>query len=134
MAYVADFQEHIWSCFIWNKNTPYRVNASMRRVFQNALPADDNIQRKGISLSSCCVCCMVPSHETLEHLLIKSELAYSVWHFFGSRLQKLHVIHSVSHVINTWMNGTRMRSQLGLNDSWHCFLWFIGDMEASVPS
>lgn len=83
--YIEDEQpelpEQPWTRLIWNKYTTCRVNSFMWRVVQHALPVDESIQSKGIVLSSRCVCCNSPSTETLEHVLVSSELARSVWHF-----------------------------------------------------
>lgn len=60
----------------------------MWRVFQNALPVDSNFQCKGINLASKCVCLQSPSHETLEHLLIHSNLIREVKGYFAYILHK----------------------------------------------
>lgn len=56
--------------------------------FQQALPVDDIIQVKGVVLASKCVCCVSSHRETVNHLLIESEIAQEVWGHFGNKLQK----------------------------------------------
>lgn len=67
--------EVLWARLVWNRFTPYRVNAFMWRVFRNALAVDSKIKRRGIIFGPKCVCCSSPSQESLQHLLIHSELA-----------------------------------------------------------
>lgn len=102
-----------WYSRVRNKYTSYRVNAFMWRVFQNALPVDYNLQRKGIVLASKCVCCSSPAQETLQHLFVDSDLATTVRHYFAAKVHKQAMVHSLQHLFTSWMNGISMRSQMG---------------------
>lgn len=64
-----------WSDTIWNSYTSQRVNALMWRLFRNALPIDDAIKKKGITLASRCCCCVQPTSEIIHHLFITSDMA-----------------------------------------------------------
>lgn len=84
---VAEYVKHYrnprpkkeWTDVIWNKFSTFRVNAFSWKVWRGAIPADANIQRRGVPFSSRCVCCSSPKVETLEHLLLHSEIAKGVW-------------------------------------------------------
>lgn len=85
----------------------------MWRIFQNALVVDSNMQRKGINLASRCVCCLSPSMEILEHLLIYSYLAKSVRSYYLAWVHKQIDVYSVRHCIHSWMHGVSLRAQCG---------------------
>ena len=68
----------IWSCFL-----PPKVSIFLWRVTWNGVAVDYNVQSKSIALLSKCNCCLQGHIETLEHLLFQSDLASSLWHFFG---------------------------------------------------
>lgn len=78
-----------WARLVWNRLTPYRINAFMWRVFRNALAVDSNIQKRGIALASKCVCCASPSDESLQHILIHSEIAVQFRVFF---VRSIHLL------------------------------------------
>lgn len=64
--------------------------------------------KKGIFLVSRCVCCVSPQIETLDHLIVHSELARSVWSFFAAKLKKNYVVFSFRHLVQqVWMHGER---------------------------
>lgn len=48
------------------------------------LPVDLVVKRNRINLASKCVCCEDPGEESLSHLFLHSQLAVSLWDFFGS--------------------------------------------------
>lgn len=73
----------------------------MWRIFQNALVVDSNMQRKGINLASRCVCCLSPSMEILEHLLIYSYLAKSVRSYYLAWVHKQIDVYSV--MLEIWV-------------------------------
>lgn len=85
----------------------------MWRLYQRALPVDDNIQAKGVVLSSKCVCCGSPHQESMNHLLVESDLAHEVWGHFGAKLQKYYSYNTISQLVNGWLHGVSRRSQLG---------------------
>lgn len=41
-----------WTDLVWNKTTPFRINAFMWKVFWGAVLVDSNIQRRGVLLTS----------------------------------------------------------------------------------
>lgn len=60
------------------------------------------MKHHGINLASMCVCCSVPKEESLRHLFLESDLAKSIWEFFGS---VFGIQHQSSHsliVSLTW--------------------------------
>lgn len=59
-----------WPIYVWNLFTSHRASAFLWRLFQNALPDDQNVQRKDIYLVSKCVCCSTPAIETHVHLSV----------------------------------------------------------------
>lgn len=102
-----------WTNTVWNPFTTARVNAFMWRLYQRALPVDDNIQAKGIILASKCTCCMEAKRETLTHLFLESDLAKEVWLHFSRKLSKPYHASSIDQLIRGWLAGVSRRSQLG---------------------
>ncbi|KAL3648874.1 hypothetical protein CASFOL_005277 [Castilleja foliolosa] len=103
-----------WSNYIWNSHTPYRVNSFMWRLIRSALPTDDRIQRKGITLVSRCSCCVIPQNENVQHLFLKSEMAATLWDHFGKLIRKPTNFNSVWHLLKFWSHGSSRRSQMGI--------------------
>lgn len=103
------FSKVVWNRYVWNCFTPYRANTFNWRVFQNALPVDQNVQHKGIPLASMCVCCATPKIETCEHLFIHSDLARGVRSFFAAKVNKKVHVHSIEHFIASWMHGVSLQ-------------------------
>lgn len=85
----------------------------MWRVFKNALCVDHNVQRKGIELASKCMCCYHLSLETLDHLLLHSDMEREVRGYFTNLFDKQFEVQSVGQLINTWLHGTSCGAQLG---------------------
>lgn len=111
----ADHHEVGWARYAWKDFTPARANAFMWRIFQNALPVDSNIQRKGISLASICVCCSRPAFETLDHQFIHSDLAKAFGEHFAAIVHKQTDIHSIEHFLSSCLHGFSSRLQCGYN-------------------
>lgn len=55
-----------WAFFAW-------------RACLGGILVDQCIQRKGIHMASRCNCCSNPSVETIDHVLVISEVAKKVW-------------------------------------------------------
>lgn len=91
----------------------HRANAFMWRVLHNALPVDQNVQRKDIPLVSQCLCSASPKIETLELLLIHSDLPTEVRLFFAAKVKKQAQVHSVRSFLQRWTHGISYRSQFG---------------------
>lgn len=115
--YVKEFRisggKKIWSDWVWNTFTSFRTNAFMWKVFRGAIPVDTNIQSRGVPLVSMCICCSHPTAESLEHLLLHSDMARIVWEHFAIKLQKSIHFRSIDHLCRLWLYGSHRRSQLG---------------------
>ena len=72
---------------LWSSLLPPKVSLFLWRVSWNGVAMDTNVHSKSIILVSKCNCCYQGQVETLEHLLFSSELASSLWCFFGGLLQ-----------------------------------------------
>lgn len=116
-----------WHHLVWNQANSFRVNHFLWRVFRNALPVDDNIQRNGVVLASRCACCLSPSLETIEHVLIHSELAKAVRSFFAGIVHKPVEVDSIAHLFTSWSHGASNRSQYGytIHCVIACMLWEV---------
>lgn len=102
-----------WTEIIWNPYTSKRVNAFMWMLFLEALPVDERIQARGISLVSKC-CCVIPERETLHHLFIQSELAKETWSHFKACTRFQFTGSTIQSLVFTWFGSSSMRSQLGV--------------------
>lgn len=116
--YVEEFRDkhhkQAWSDIVWNKTTSFRVNAFVWRVYRGAIAVDNNIQRRGVPFTSRCVCCQNPTIETLDHLLVKSDMAHSVWDHFAQKLHKPSRMRSIAQLHKSWLDGVSRRTQLGM--------------------
>lgn len=72
-------QKKEWTDVVWNKVTNERVKAFNWKVCRGALPVDSMVQSRGIPMVSRCICCRKPKVETIEHLMIHSDIAQSLW-------------------------------------------------------
>ncbi|XP_058071103.1 uncharacterized protein LOC131220151 [Magnolia sinica] len=75
--------------WVWHAKLPPKISTFVWKLLHNAIPIDYNIQSRGISLASMCVCCNdsqthCPSKETLPHLFLYGKLASAVWPRFGA--------------------------------------------------
>ena len=69
-----------WSDVIWKAAVPPKISFFMWKLFHDAIPIDSKIFQCGVQLASCCNCCTSSKCEDINHLLVDSELANSIWH------------------------------------------------------
>ncbi|KAF1885705.1 hypothetical protein Lal_00039554 [Lupinus albus] len=67
-----------WCKLIWSKSIPQYKSLLTWRLFLNKLPIDENIKRRGISLTSVCNLCLV-EEETSNHIFLHCNFAISIW-------------------------------------------------------
>lgn len=60
----------------------------LRCALFHRIPADSEIQKLGICLTSACNCCSNRQLETPEHILLHGQQAQEVWSFFSLALQQ----------------------------------------------
>ncbi|KAL3620032.1 hypothetical protein CASFOL_034944 [Castilleja foliolosa] len=106
-------QKKDWSEIAWNKIIPPKTKAFMWKAFQNALPVDKNLVRKGIMGPFKCVCCDKGNEETINHLLIQSDIARRTWDHFGKVLGTNNHYNSLEQHVRGWMNGRDIHTQGG---------------------
>lgn len=119
---VAEYLNHYrrrrpkkeWTDVVWNKFTNERVKAFNWKVCRGALPVDSMVQSRGIPMVSRCICCRKPKVETIEHLMIHSDIAQSLWGQFASKLHKISRVQSIGHLRQVWLHGVNRRSQMGM--------------------
>lgn len=75
---------------------------------------DSNIQKRGIPLVSRCVCCNTSKVETLDHLMVKSDITRTLWDQFATKLNKANQVRSIAHLREVWLHEVNRRSQVGL--------------------
>lgn len=116
-AYIELITTHhshvVWKNLVWNPNVPFRINAFIWRVVNNAISCDANIKVRGLPLVSKCACCDHSNEETISHLLLQSECAIQVWKDFAQIFGKPFQYQSMTQLFNVWMNGWSLRSQAG---------------------
>ncbi|XP_012853645.1 PREDICTED: uncharacterized protein LOC105973170 [Erythranthe guttata] len=103
-----------WADIVWNKYTPFRLNAFMWRFQWNALHLDDKIQTRGIPLVSRCLCCVSPQTENIIHLFFRSEVAIAVWRYFSHKLHKPYIGLIGFQLLRNWLHDIRRDTQLGI--------------------
>ncbi|KAK2641265.1 hypothetical protein Ddye_023028 [Dipteronia dyeriana] len=85
-----------WHEWFWNKSLPKKVSMCNWRAWFQSLATDERVQNKGISLATACDCCVPKARESIDHVLVKSQIASRVWEF-ASRLLKVPCL-----MFNTW--------------------------------
>lgn len=68
----------------WASPMPTKSKLLIWRMLKSILPADLVVKHRGFQLASQCVCCSEPKEESLLHLFLDSDLAVSLWSYFGS--------------------------------------------------
>lgn len=102
------FSKVVWNRYVWNCFTPYRANTFNWRVFQNALPVDQNVQHKGIRWRPC-VFAVLPPKSKLVSIYSYTRIWLEVSaHFLRKVNKKVHV-HSIEHFIASWMHGVSLQ-------------------------
>lgn len=68
----------------WTTPMPTQSKLLIWRLLKSILPADLVVKRQGFQLASQCVCCLKAREESLTHLFLESDLAVSLWTYFGA--------------------------------------------------
>lgn len=68
----------------WATPIPTQSKILIWWLLKSILPADLVVKHLGFQLASQCVCCRDAQEESLIHLFIASDLARSLWSFFGA--------------------------------------------------
>ncbi|KAL3635512.1 hypothetical protein CASFOL_020059 [Castilleja foliolosa] len=102
-----------WSDYIWHPAIPYKASGFLWRVFQKAVPVDEQIRKRGFIGPSKCRCCNSGDIETINHLFAKSDLATKVLEHFGNILNKNINASSFEQLWNSWIHNTDMDTQYG---------------------
>ncbi|XP_073037149.1 uncharacterized protein [Primulina eburnea] len=66
----------------WGSRLRPTMSFFLWRFWHQWLPVDEVLQRRGFALASRCQCCDMS--ETFTHIIIRSPVSRSVWHFFGA--------------------------------------------------
>lgn len=61
-----------------------------------------------------CVCCHSSKVETLDNLLVQSDIARGLWDHFASKLSKNNRFRTITQLSEVWLHGVNRRSQLGM--------------------
>ncbi|KAJ6813372.1 uncharacterized protein M6B38_143775 [Iris pallida] len=77
------FRTVAWRNNFWNKYVPPCIGAFLWRLSHNAISVDERLTGIGFKLASKCVCCAMPSRETLDHLFVNSETMKPIWSHFA---------------------------------------------------
>lgn len=100
---IARCNSRIWPSGIWRQILPPKITIFLWKLIQNAVPTDDRIRTRGVPLASRCHCCVRYHEESLKHLFIQSEVANSVWKFFGEIFLSPYTFCSIPNARALWM-------------------------------
>ncbi|CAJ2637188.1 unnamed protein product [Trifolium pratense] len=87
-AYVLLFptqQKLDWTGWIWHNFVPPSSSFVAWRCFQNRMPTDENLRKRGCVVVSACDLCLSQS-ETTPHLFLTCSFANNLWKWLGSIL------------------------------------------------
>lgn len=71
---------------LWHPSVPKKLSFFTLRAIYKSIPVDTAIQKLGIPFASACHCCLQPSEESVDHLLLSGDLAVRVWSYFADLL------------------------------------------------
>ncbi|XP_041009391.1 uncharacterized protein LOC121253444 [Juglans microcarpa x Juglans regia] len=74
---------HSW---MWHNNLPLKMPINMWKAWYMALSVDHHLRRIGIPIISRCDCCANGHYKDQNHVLFATEIASTVWHYFGASL------------------------------------------------
>lgn len=117
-----------WTSRVWNSLLLNRIKGFMWGVYSSALPINDLIQRRGIILALKCSCCIHSQSETLNHLLVQSEVAQLIWSHFARILYRPSHIQDFKLLVNPWLHGVCQVPD-GPSNPDRAILWDVGDLE-----
>lgn len=84
----------------WFKYLPSKISIFLWKLRHNAIPTDLVLRKKGILITSKCLCCTLTySIEFNTHLLLSSEYASSIWGFYSSSFNIGESFLIINHVI-----------------------------------
>lgn len=99
---------------VWASTLPTQSKLLVWRLLKPILPVDLVVKRMGVSMASRCVCC-IELHEESLHLLIFSDLAVSLWEFFGSVFDiPNQPSHSLVARLTLWFHACRGSSHFDI--------------------
>ncbi|KAL9659286.1 hypothetical protein QQ045_024091 [Rhodiola kirilowii] len=61
---------------------PSKISCFLWKIFLQVVPTEDNVRRAGVPIASRCVCCLVPSIESISHLFFDGDVGRLVRDFF----------------------------------------------------
>ncbi|KAK2647950.1 hypothetical protein Ddye_015439 [Dipteronia dyeriana] len=79
-----------------------------------SLATYEMVQNKGISLASACDCCVPKARESIDHVLVTSQIGFRVWEF-ASRLLKVSCLmfNTWKTIISAWLICAKKSSLVG---------------------
>lgn len=87
----------------WQKQLLQKISFFMWKLLHNAIPTDQEGKKKGICITSKCLCCTIsPSIEYNNHLFLSSKTAASIWSFFTNLLNIRVESHTINHMLAEW--------------------------------
>lgn len=92
-----------WADRVWHNYLPPKVGTFMWKLMKHAILVDARIVTKGVQLASKCMCCQVPSEESISHLFIHSDLVKAVWSCFGAIFRLPTMLQSIGHILQIWL-------------------------------
>lgn len=91
------FLWNTWHCLI-----PTKYSLMTWKAIMKGLPTDGNFTKIKVQLASRCRCCLAPDTKSMEHILIHSDVARSVWSL-SNRLGVINQYRNTIHLAFTWV-------------------------------
>lgn len=99
---------------VWHPVHSLKTSLFLWKAYNQRVGVDISFKKRGISLASRCVCCVSPAEESLDHLLVESELATSLWAYFGRLSGFSTPCVSFPLFLEAWFARASWTSQVGL--------------------
>ncbi|KAL2223937.1 UNVERIFIED_CONTAM: hypothetical protein Sindi_3095600 [Sesamum indicum] len=96
---------------IWHRSLRPTVSVFLWRLFQDWIPVDERMKRKGFSFASKCQCC--EAEESISHLFVEGEVVREVWlHFANVFGLQLCETGDLVNLVHFWRYSTPFHSDL----------------------
>ncbi|KAL0926716.1 hypothetical protein M5K25_002960 [Dendrobium thyrsiflorum] len=92
---------------IWHRNIPSTASVFLWRLWNNFVPTDDILIKKGLYLVSKCQCCY--HVENYAHIFISNPIAVRVWIYFEEvfHLKYFNANFTIRQVVTKWFSKSR---------------------------
>ncbi|XP_015161594.1 uncharacterized protein [Solanum tuberosum] len=96
----ADMNEDL--NLLWIKGLPFKLSYLAWRIWNGKVPVASLMHSWNPTISQDCMCCSIPVEETIEHLFLKSEVAFRIWDHYSRVAGLLGPMINLKQTLRRW--------------------------------